>query len=93
VFTPDQQLTLDASRAAWREIGNEAVVLDTFTATCMSLNSSARALWKRLDTGATPEGLAAEPVPAYDIPAAQAETDVGDFLAPLQQRSLLSPDE
>jgi hypothetical protein len=90
MFALDRGLTLDASRAIWREIGDEIVLLDAATATYLSLNFSAVTLWKRLGTGATPGELAAELVSAYDVSPAQAEGDVQSFLASLSDRSLLS---
>ncbi len=90
MFASDHRLTIDANRAIWREIGDEIVVLDSATATYLSLNFSAVALWKRLDSGATPEELAAELVSAYDISPDQAESDVEGFLTALRDLSLLS---
>jgi hypothetical protein len=90
MFPSDRRLTLDASRAIWREIGDEIVVLDAATATYLSLNFSAVALWKALDGGATPEELVAQLISAYDISPAQAENDVEGFLSALRDLSLLS---
>jgi Coenzyme PQQ synthesis protein D (PqqD) len=90
MFPSDHRLTIDASRAIWREIGDEIVVLDAATATYLSLNLSAVALWKRLDGGATPAELAVELVTVYDISPAQAESDVEGFLVALRDLSLLS---
>jgi hypothetical protein len=90
MFAPDQRLTLDSNRAVWREIGDEVVVLDTATATYMSLNATGRALWAKLDEGATPAELTAELVSTYGLPASQAASDVEDFLSALEGLSLLS---
>ncbi len=92
MFPLDRRLTLDASRAIWREIGDEIVVLDAGSATYLSLNFSAVALWKQLDGGATPAELAAELVSVYDISPAEAENDVEGFLTALQDLALLSSD-
>jgi Coenzyme PQQ synthesis protein D (PqqD) len=93
VFNPDKPLSVDSERAVWREVGDEVIVLDTSNATYLTLNASARLLWKRLDDGATPAQLAAELVGAFDLPPEQAEEDVTAFLASLEQLSLLSPGE
>ena len=90
VTGPDQALALDAERAVWREIGDEVIILDVPTATYLNLNGSARLLWKRLDSGATPVDLAAELVTIYGIPEGQAAHDVESFLEALQNRSLLA---
>lgn len=90
MFALDEALTLDADRAVWREIGDEVVILDVPTATYLNLNGTGRALWKRLDDGATPGELAAELVKTYGIPEDQAASDVESFLEALQERSLLS---
>jgi hypothetical protein len=89
VFALQQRLKLDGDRAVWREVGEEVVVLDVETATYLSLNGSGGALWKRLDTGATPNELVAELVSAYGVPEARASKDVEDFLHVLRERSLL----
>ncbi len=88
-IAPDQVLTIDTDRAVWREIGDEVVILDVPTTTYLNLNKSARALWKRLDGGASPAELAAELVATYGIPQDQAAADVRGFLDALQERSLL----
>ena len=90
VIAPDQILKVDTDRAVWREIGDEVVILDVPTTTYMNLNKSARALWKRLDGGATPLELTAELVATYGIPEDQAASDVRSFLDALEERSLLS---
>ena len=90
MFEPDQALTLDGERAVWREIGEEVIILDVPTATYLNLNGSARALWKRLDAGATPVELADELVAKFGIPQEQAAHDVEGFLEALQEWSLLS---
>jgi hypothetical protein len=89
VIAPDHVLRVDTDRAVWREIGDEVVILDVPTTTYLNLNKSARALWKRLDGGATPVELAAELVAAYGIPQDQANSDVRSFLDALRDRSLL----
>jgi hypothetical protein len=86
----DQVLTVDNGRAVWREIGDEVVILDVPTTTYLNLNKSARALWKRLDRGATPLDLTAELVAVYGIPEDRAAADVRAFLDALQERCLLS---
>ena len=93
MFKPDKRLSVDSERAVWREIGDEVIVLDTSNATYLTLNASARVLWKRLDDGATPAELAAELAGAFDLPADQAEVDVNAFLSTLEQLSLLSAGE
>ncbi len=90
VIAPDQVLSVDTDRAVWREIGDEVVILDIPTATYLNLNKSARALWKRLDEGATALELAAELVTTYGIAEDQATSDVRSFLDALRERSLLS---
>lgn len=82
--------SLDATRAVWREVGDEVVVLDVSTATYLTLNGSARRLWKRLDAGASREDLVRELVGAYGIAAELAGADVDAFLASLHGRDLLT---
>jgi hypothetical protein len=90
VIAPDQVLRVDTDRAVWREIGDEVVILDLPTTTYLNLNKSARALWKRLDGGATPLELTAELMASYGISKDQAAGDVRAFLDALLERSLLS---
>lgn len=88
-FPPDQRVILDADKVAWREVGDEVVVLVVSTSTYLALNGTAGVLWRRLDTGATPVELAAELVAVYGVDEAIAAADVEAFLAALQDRELL----
>jgi Coenzyme PQQ synthesis protein D (PqqD) len=92
-FPPDQRLRLDDERAVWQHVGDEVVILDVATATVLTLNASARALWMRLEQVASPDELAAELTAAYAVPEEQAANDVQKFLQALQERSLLLSDE
>jgi Coenzyme PQQ synthesis protein D (PqqD) len=91
VFAPGQRLTLDPERVLWRDVGDELVIFEVPTATYLTLNSSARALWKHLEEGASPVELASQLVTSYAIPEDKAARDVQKFLEALEARSLLSP--
>jgi hypothetical protein len=90
-LAPGQRLRLDPERALWRDVGDEIVIFEVPTATYLTLNSSARTLWKHLEDGATPVELAAELVASYAVPEDKAVRDVQKFLEALQARSLLLP--
>ncbi len=92
-FPLHQRLRLDNERAVWQHVGDEVVILVVATATVLSLNASARALWLRLEQGASPAELAAELTANYAVAEEQAANDVQKFLQALQERSLLLPDE
>jgi hypothetical protein len=90
-FALDQRLSLDAERAVWRQVGDEIVILDIPTSTYLTLNSSAVALWKLLEEGASPAELAAELVATYGISETNAADDVQRFLGAVEERSLILP--
>lgn len=85
----DQKLSLKLDDLAWRDVGDELVVLEVTTTTYLTLNGSARFLWARLVDGATPAELASALVEHYGIPDDQASRDVQSFLDVLRDRSLL----
>ena len=89
-FAPDVRLRLDPERALWREVGDELVIFDVPTATYLTLNASARALWKHLEDGASPVELASALVASYAIAEDKAARDVQRFLEALDARSLLA---
>ncbi len=90
-FAPGQRLKFDPERAVWREVRDELVVFEVPTTTYLTLNGSARTLWKQLADGATPVELTAELVATYAIPEDKAARDVERFLEALEARSLLLP--
>jgi hypothetical protein len=92
-FAPGQRLKFDPERALWREVGDELVIFEVATTTYLTLNSSARTLWKHLADGASPVELTAELVATYAIAEDMAARDVERFLEALEARSLLLPAE
>jgi hypothetical protein len=73
----------------WREIDEEIVVLDGRTWEYLSLNSSARVLWKRLVDGASAADLVELLTRVYDIDQQTARSDVRAFLGMLEEKNLL----
>jgi coenzyme PQQ synthesis protein D (PqqD) len=65
---------------AWRQAGDEVVVLDLATSSYHALNASGAMLWKRLDDWTTAEELTAVLVRGFGLPLASAARDVASFL-------------
>lgn len=65
---------------AWRQAGDEAVVLDLAAARYHALNASGALLWQRLDSWATADQLTAVLVSAFGLAPADAARDVAGFL-------------
>jgi hypothetical protein len=80
---------LKADRIAWRQIGDDVVVLDLRTSRYVTANASAGLLWRGLERGASREELIADLVREYEIDEATAATDVDEFLAECRERDLL----
>lgn len=80
---------LRADSIAWRQIGDEVVVLDLRTSQYVSANASAGLLWRGLERGATRDELIAELEREYEIDAETAAADVDAFLADCRARELL----
>ena len=57
---------------AWRQAGDEAVVLDLAAARYHALNASGALLWQRLDSWATADQLTAVLVSAFGLAPADA---------------------
>jgi hypothetical protein len=85
-------LRLRVDQVAWRDVGDELIVLELATSTYLTLNGSAKQLWLGLASGATAEELVESLVAAYGISAEQAGSDTESFLAALLERKLVEPD-
>ena len=79
-------------RIAWRQIGDEMVVLDLRTSRYMSANATAGLLWRGLERGASRDELIAELTGEYEVDADTAAADVDDFLADCRARDLIEED-
>jgi hypothetical protein len=85
----DEKLRLRIDDLAWREVGDELVILEVTTTSYLTLNGSARMLWDRLADGVTRSELTEALVERYGIATERADRDVDAFLKVLGQRSLL----
>ena len=74
---------------AWRQAGEEAVVLDLAAARYHALNASGTLLWERLDRWATADQLTVLLVSAFGIAPADAARDVASFLTGCSDAGLL----
>jgi hypothetical protein len=81
----EKQLRINSQEVAWREIGDEVVVLQMSTATYLSINGTGRTLWNRLADGAT----RAELIDTYEIDADRAARDVDSFVESLAASGLI----
>jgi hypothetical protein len=86
-------MRLRVDQVAWRDVGDELIVLELATSTYLTLNGSAKQLWLGLVSGATAEELVGSLVAAYGISVDQAGADTESFLAALLERKLIEPDD
>jgi len=77
---------------AWRETGDEIVVLDIVGSAYFGLNRPAAQLWKRLTAGASCADLTAALMATASVGQERAWADVGTFLAELGRYGLLQQD-
>ena len=74
---------------AWRQAGDEAVILDLAAACYHALNASGTLLWERLDRWATADQLTTVLVSAFGLAPADAARDVASFLTGCADAGLL----
>lgn len=74
---------------AWREIGDELVVLHMGTATYLTINGSGRTLWNRMAEGANRQELIDALMSTYEIDDERAGRDVDVFIGSLADNGLL----
>jgi coenzyme PQQ biosynthesis protein PqqD len=70
-------------------VEDEIVMLSLERGKYFHLNSAASSIWELLETPRTLAELCRELEQRFDVPAAQCEADVREFLAELEARSLL----
>ncbi|SCF27939.1 PqqD family protein [Micromonospora mirobrigensis] len=75
--------------AAWREAGDEIVVLDTRNSVYFGLDRSAALLWRRLLDGATADELTEALAATAPVERERAADDVTRFLSELDGHGLL----
>ena len=88
--THNRVYRVDPSRAAWRQVDREGVVLDLHTSVYFGLNESAGVLWPRLIAGSTHTELvdaliAGEP---QQFDRDQAADEVSSFLQAVDAEGL-----
>jgi hypothetical protein len=86
----EKQLRINSQDVAWREIGDEVVVLHMGTATYLSINGTGRTLWNRLADGATRAELIDALIDIYEIDTDRAARDVDSFVESLTATRLIS---
>jgi hypothetical protein len=77
---------------AWRQTGDEGVVLDVEKSEYFGLSRSATLLWPLLEKGATRDELVAQLMSGPTVSLQRAQTDVDAFLLALSSRQLVSHD-
>lgn len=85
-------LRLRVDEVAWRDVGDELIVLELSTSTYLTLNGSAKQLWLGLASGASVQDLADALVATYGISAEQANADADAFVSSLVERKLVEFD-
>jgi len=78
-------------QVAWREAGEDIVVLDVPQSVYFGLNRTGALLWRRLvaDAGATVPELVDALAASDGVPREQASTEVSTFLRDLREAGLL----
>ncbi|MFG1677279.1 PqqD family protein [Micromonospora sp. NPDC049282] len=76
-------------RAAWRQAGEEIVVLDTRESVYFGLDPVGASLWRRLLDGATATELAEALAATTDVERDRVTDDVRRFLADLDRYGLV----
>jgi hypothetical protein len=74
----------------WRQVDDEAVILDERTSMYLSANGSGTLLWRALMDGTTRKELIRQLMETYGIDAETASADVESFLAGLAANGLLA---
>jgi hypothetical protein len=87
--TTEPRLRVNSHDVAWREIGNELVVLHMGTAKYLTVNASGSVLWRCLIEGATRSELVEALVCRYRIDPTQADNEIEVFLGSLAECRLL----
>ncbi|MGC4155002.1 MAG: PqqD family protein [Propionicimonas sp.] len=82
-------MKLRAGDLTWREIDGDLVILDLRSSTYLTANASASVLMQELAEEKSSDQLVQALVNAFDIPVAQAETDVRAFVEALTDGGLL----
>ncbi|MFI9639967.1 PqqD family protein [Micromonospora sp. NPDC051925] len=80
---------VDPTRVAWRQAGDEVVVLDTDRSVYFGLDRAGTLLWHRLVDGATQHDLVTTLVDDATVDRDQATADVTAFLDDLRRHGLL----
>ena len=86
----DEALRVDETRCAWRQIGDEIVLLDLTGSVYFGLNGSATRLWPLLLAGTSRRALTESLAAGVGAPEpARADRDVQTFLDALDDAGLL----
>lgn len=74
---------------AWRQVGDEVMVLDTNKSEYLSVNKTGSVLWELLLTGCTRADLARALAEHFQIDDTGATTDAENFVSSLEDLGLL----
>ncbi|MEU8373192.1 PqqD family protein [Micromonospora sp. NPDC048894] len=86
---PETVHRVDPTRVAWRQAGDEVVVLDTERSVYFGLDRCGALLWQRLVGGATQRELVTVLVADIAVDRDRASADVAAFLDDLRRHGLL----
>lgn len=79
-----------SSNVAWRQVGDDAVVLDLETSVYFVLNETGMFIWERLGQGAVPQEIRREVCRAYEIDEAAADKEIRRLIKKLCSEKLLA---
>ena len=89
VVMQSHSVRLRTSGLAWRQAGDEVVVLDQAAASYHALNASGALLWARLTEWTTAAELARVLASSFRLTSGQADRDVTRFLTGCAEAGLL----
>ena len=73
----------------WRQVNDEAVILDLETSEYFSANEAGSRIWELLSSGTPVSGIAGTISAEYGIPTEDAAGDTEDFIKDLLERKLI----
>ena len=82
-------LKLRTDDLAWRQVGDEVVVLDTGNSEYLSVNKTGSLLWELLLAGCTRADLARALAENFEVDDIGATTDAENFVSSLEDLGLL----
>lgn len=85
------RVKLREGAVAWRQVGEEIILLDLTASEYVAINGSGSLLWPALLEGTSRRELVERLLASYGLTETQAATDVDTFLESCRVRGFLEP--